>query len=69
MKKPGVLTVDNEQEKTGYSHLAFSVGSKEKVDELTSLLVQDSYRVSCDDTDHWDRFIHGTPTDSFLLSI
>ena len=45
MKKPGVLTVDNEQEKTGYSHLAFSVGSREKVDELTSLLVQDGYRV------------------------
>ncbi len=31
--------------RTGYAHIAFSVGSKEKVDELTSRLKQDGYEV------------------------
>lgn len=30
---------------TGYSHIAFSVGSKEKVNELTSRLKEDGYQV------------------------
>lgn len=31
--------------RTGYIHLAFSVGSKEKVDDLTALLKNDGYKV------------------------
>ena len=31
--------------KTGYTHLAFSVGSKEKVDTLTSQLEQEGYEI------------------------
>ena len=31
--------------RTGYIHLAFSVGSKEKVDELTETLKNDGYEV------------------------
>ena len=30
---------------SGYVHLAFTVGSKEKVDELTARLKQDGYEV------------------------
>lgn len=33
--------------RTGFIHLAFSVGSKEKVDELTSTLKADGYYESC----------------------
>lgn len=31
--------------RTGYTHIAFSVGSKEKVDELTDILKADGYEV------------------------
>lgn len=37
--------MDKEQNRTGYTHLAFSVGSKEKVDGLTALLKEDGYQV------------------------
>ena len=32
-------------DRTGYAHVAFSVGSAEKVDELTALLKTDGYEV------------------------
>ena len=32
-------------DRTGYAHLAFSVGSREKVDELTERMRQDGYEV------------------------
>ena len=31
--------------RTGYIHIAFSVGSKEKVDELTEKIIEDGYEV------------------------
>lgn len=34
--------------RTGYAHVAFSVGSAEKVDELTALLKADGYEVLSD---------------------
>ena len=43
MNKPGVSAVDNTSERMGYAHIAFSVGSKEKVDELTERLKNDDY--------------------------
>ena len=45
MTKPGVADDDKEKERTGYDHLAFSVGSKEKVDELTKQLSEAGYEV------------------------
>jgi lactoylglutathione lyase len=36
---------DTEAQFTGYSHLAFSVGSEEQVDALTARLRKDGYRV------------------------
>lgn len=45
MSKPGVADDDKEKERTGYDHLAFSVGSKEKVDELTKQLSEAGYEV------------------------
>ena len=45
MTKPGVADDDKERERTGYDHLAFSVGSKEKVDELTKQLSDAGYEV------------------------
>jgi lactoylglutathione lyase len=35
MNKPQVADTDKAAERIGYAHIAFSVGSREKVDELT----------------------------------
>lgn len=45
MTKPGMDDPDKTPARTGLIHLAFSVGSKEKVDELTSRLKDDGYQV------------------------
>lgn len=45
MTKPNVLDGEKVLERTGYIHLAFSVGSKEKVDLLTEELSNAGYRV------------------------
>lgn len=45
MNKPGVLDNVKDTEQTGYSHIAFSVGSREKVDELTERLRAAGYTV------------------------
>ena len=45
MKKPGVLARTSFEEQMGYAHIAFSVGSKEKVDDLTGRLKTDGYEV------------------------
>ena len=45
MNKPQIDDSDKTLNRTGYSHIAFSVGSKEKVDELTTQLRQDGYEV------------------------
>ena len=37
MTKPNLADTAKEVNRTGFIHLAFSVGSKEKVDELTAL--------------------------------
>lgn len=37
--------IPKELTRTGYAHIAFSVGSKEKVDALTALLEADGYEV------------------------
>lgn len=45
MNKPIMVDAEKDLNRTGYAHIAFSVGSKEKVDELTAELKADGYTV------------------------
>ncbi|MGP1489075.1 MAG: VOC family protein [Peptoanaerobacter stomatis] len=45
MNKPAMVDVEKSLNRTGYIHIAFSVGNKEKVDELTNRLQADGYTV------------------------
>ena len=45
MTKPEIIDAEKILSRTGYAHIAFSVGSKEKVDELTEKLRADGYKV------------------------
>lgn len=45
MNKPEMPDLQKELSRTGYAHIAFSVGSKEKVDSLTAKLKADGYEV------------------------
>ena len=45
MNKPGLNDMEKATNRTGYAHIAFSVGSKNKVDELTEQLKKDGYKV------------------------
>lgn len=45
MTRPEVTDSEKEENRTGYHHLAFSVGSKEAVDELTKKLCEAGYEV------------------------
>ena len=45
MNKPGMSDDAKELARTGYVHLAFSLGSKDKVDQLTERLKADGYEI------------------------
>ena len=45
MNKPGMDDPEKTMARTGFIHVAFSVGSKEKVDELTKRLKDDGYEI------------------------
>jgi len=45
MTKDNLTNTIKEINNTGYIHIAFSAGSKDKVDELTKLLENDGYKV------------------------
>lgn len=45
MTRPQLESCENAVARTGYIHIAFSLGSKEKVDELTARLKADGYEV------------------------
>ena len=45
MTKPELTDLDKPLNRTGYVHIAFSVGSKEKVDELTEKVRSAGYEV------------------------
>ena len=45
MNKPEMTDDTKELNRTGYAHIAFSVGSKERVDELTEQIKQAGYEV------------------------
>ena len=46
MSKPEMDDLNKTKDRTGYSHIAFSVGSKEEVDRLTELMRNDGYDVT-----------------------
>ena len=45
MNKPQIEDLSKDIERTGYIHIAFSVGSKVRVDELTKVLGNSGYEV------------------------
>lgn len=45
MNKPGMCDAPKDLARTGYTHIAFSLGSKEAVDKLTERLKNDGYEV------------------------
>ena len=45
MHKPGLIDAQKPLNRTGFIHIAFSVGSREAVDALTERLRQDGYAV------------------------
>lgn len=45
MNKPNMIDGEKQLTKTGYIHIAFSLGSKEAVNELTDKLRNDGYNV------------------------
>lgn len=45
MTRPEINDVEKPLHRTGYIHIAFSVGSKERVDELTNRLKNDGFSV------------------------
>ena len=45
MTKPELVDDKKDLKRTGFIHIAFSVGSKGKVDELTEILKADGYEV------------------------
>ena len=45
MNKPEMSDLPKELARTGYVHIAFSVGSKKRVDDLTAALRADGYEV------------------------
>ncbi|MBR1758401.1 MAG: VOC family protein [Lachnospiraceae bacterium] len=45
MNKPDMVDQNKELNRTGYAHIAFSAGSKERVDELTARLKRNGFEV------------------------
>ncbi len=45
MNRPGLEDMEKSPTRTGYAHIAFSAGGKERVDELTARLKADGYEV------------------------
>lgn len=45
MSRPGMDDADKTLQRTGFIHVAFSVGSREKVDSITEQMKKDGYEV------------------------
>ena len=45
MRKPVMEDVEKTRNRTGYAHIAFRLGSKEAVDQLTERMRRDGYQV------------------------
>ena len=48
MNKPNMVDADKDLNRTGLIHIAFSAGSRERVDELTQRLKTDGYDIVSD---------------------
>lgn len=48
MNKPEIKNMEKDINRTGFIHVAFSVGSATKVDELTTILKNDGFEVLSD---------------------
>lgn len=46
MNRPDAADRDSSSPQNGYDHIAFSAGSRERVDELTERLKRDGYKVT-----------------------
>ena len=46
MNKPQLMDEEKDKNRTGYSHIAFSIGSKDAVNALTERLQRDGYEVT-----------------------
>lgn len=46
MNKPELVDFHKDLNRTGYAHIAFSVGSKDMVDALTQMLKADGYEIT-----------------------
>lgn len=45
MNRPGMQDAEKTSARTGFIHIAFSLGSREKADELTAVLREDGFEV------------------------
>ena len=63
MKKPLVKAKDYDAEYRGYAHLAFSVGNKSIVEELTELLKSDGYKIKSEPRTTGDGYYESTILD------
>ncbi len=45
MTRSEVIDIHKNIYNLGYNHIAFSLGSKDKVNELTKILIQDGYKI------------------------
>jgi lactoylglutathione lyase len=45
MNKPDLEDMEKPLNRTGYAHIAFSLGSKKKVDEITTRLKTDGFKI------------------------
>lgn len=45
MTRPDLVDAEKALHRTGYAHIAFAVGSRQRVDELTKKLSADGYKV------------------------
>ena len=45
MQKPQMTDSEKDDSRTGYIHIAFSVGSKKKVDDLTAKMKEDGFEI------------------------
>ena len=64
MNKPDMTDSKKYLNRTGYVHIAFSVGSKEQVDELTLRLKNDGYEVISEPRITGDRYY-----ESYIVAI
>ena len=57
MTKPALEDPDKPLNRTGYAHIAFSVGSKEEVDRLTERLKYDGFEVVSGPSPYYGRWV------------